>query len=215
MFTGIIEEIGIVSQIITIPGGKRLKIAARKVLEDLDIDQSIAISGVCLTAVEITENDFSVEAVGETLQKTTIALVRNQTPVNLERALRLNDRLGGHWVQGHVNGIGKVRRFDNRGESWYLEISLPALLMKYVIPEGSIALDGISLTIAQVMDNRIGVSVIPHTYKSTTIAHYKIGQSINIETDFLAKYIEKFLENVQYQRKYATFSQEWFKKIGY
>lgn len=215
MFTGIIEEIGIISKIISFPGGKRLKIAAQKVLDDLDIDQSIAISGICLTTVETDKNSFTVEVVGETLQKTTMALVKEDIPVNLERALRLNDRLGGHWVQGHVNGIGKVMRFEKRGDSWYLEVSLSANLMKYVIQEGSIALDGISLTIAQVMDNRIGISVIPHTYKNTTISNYKIGQSINIETDFLARYIENFLNNEQYQKKNETFTQEWFKSLGF
>jgi riboflavin synthase len=215
MFTGIIEEIGIISKITSFAGGKRLNIAAKKVLDDLDIDQSIAISGVCLTVVEVNESSFTVEAVGETLIKTTIAHLRAKMPVNLERALRLNDRLGGHWVQGHINGIGSISRFEKRGESWYLEVSIPPVLRKYVIPEGSIAIDGISLTIAHLLDNRVGISVIPHTFKSTTMSNYKIGQSINIETDFLARYIENLLKNSQYQRKDATFSQEWFKRIGF
>jgi riboflavin synthase len=215
MFTGIIEEIGFISKITSFPGGKRLKIVAQKVLDDLAIDQSIAISGVCLTVVEIGKNSFTVEAVGETLQKTTMDLIRVQIPVNLERALRLNDRLGGHLIQGHVNGIGKVMRLERRGNSWYLEVSLPAILMKYIIEEGSIALDGVSLTIAHVMDNRVGISVIPYTYKNTTISDYKIGQQLNIETDFMARYIENFLKNTQHQIKNATFSQEWFKRLGF
>jgi riboflavin synthase len=118
-------------------------------------------------------------------------------------------------VQGHVNGLGKVTSIDNKGESWYLELEIPASLAKYVIPEGSIAVDGISLTIAQVMENRLVISVIPHTYKNTTVSSYKNGQPVNIEIDFLARYVEKILLNTSFERKNATFSQDWFKRLGF
>lgn len=215
MFTGIIEEVGTISKIKTLQGGRRITIKAQKVIDDLDIDHSIAVSGVCLTVVELEKGGFTVEAVGETLQKTTLSRSKSGMSVNLERALRFNDRLGGHLVQGHVNGMGNITSSDKKGESWYLELEIPASLSKYVIPEGSIAVDGISLTIAQLMENRLAISVIPHTYKNTTVSSYKIGQMVNIEIDFLARYVEKILLNTSFERKNATFSQEWFKRLGF
>lgn len=194
MFTGLIEEIGYIQNITPIAGGGRqITIQADKILSDLEIDHSVAVSGVCLTVVKNLKDGFTAEAVGETLDKSTLGHIRIGQRVNLERALRMSDRLGGHFVQGHVNGVGIITELIERGENWYLGIQIPKDLQRYVIEEGSIAIDGVSLTIANLKHNEVGISVIPHTFKNTIISDYKLNQQVNIETDFLAKYIENFI----------------------
>ena len=216
MFTGIIEEIGIIKKIIPISGGKQITITASNILADIEIDHSISVSGVCLTVIEIDNNFFTVEAVGETLDKTTIGKLKINTAVNLERALRLSDRIGGHLIQGHVNGIGKIKDIKKRGNNWYLEINIPHELTTYLITEGSIALDGISLTIAQLENTSVGTSIIPHTYKNTTISHYIKNQEVNIEVDYIARYVENILNKGNYNKKNETiFTKDWFKSLGY
>jgi len=212
MFSGIIEEIGQVNVVVPISGGKKFIIDAHKVTQDLKVSDSVAVSGVCLTAIEVSPDKFSAEAVGDTLFKSTLAGLKKGDSVNLERALRLNDRLGGHFVQGHVNGTGRVLRFKQVGENWDLEISLDPELMRYVISEGSIAVDGISLTVAQVRDRSIRISVIPYTYKSTAMLNYQPGNLVNIETDFLGKYVEKF---VSPDKPDSKISRSWLKDLGY
>lgn len=213
MFTGLIEEIGKIQNITLIAGGKQIAIAAEKILTDLKIDHSVAVSGVCLTAVKILENGFVAEAVGETLEKSTLNNIQVGQNVNLERAMQIGDRLGGHFVQGHVNGVGIVKQLHQRGENWYLVVEIPKELERYVINEGSIAIDGISLTIANLHGIDVGASVIPHTYKNTLISKYKIGQNVNIETDFLAKYIEKFVNS--YKQNDSKISIEKMKEMGF
>ena len=216
MFTGLIEEIGAINRIVEIPGGVRLSVDAKKILEDLAVDHSIAVNGVCLTAVDLREGGFFAEAVGETLVKSTLSDLRTGDRVNLERAMRLSDRLGGHLVQGHVNGIGKITRLEQRGNNWFLEIEIPDDLVRYVISEGSIALDGISLTVATHQDKRIGVSVIPHTFAATILKYRKSGDKMNVETDFIAKYIENFLyTGARRSDKGETISETWLKRMGY
>lgn len=194
MFTGLIEEIGIIKKVdIIAGGGNQITIQANKILSDLKIDHSVAVSGVCLTVVEILKDGFKVEAVGETLEKSTLKNIYVGQKVNLERAMQLSDRLGGHFVQGHVNGVGKVKQLLQRGENWYLVVDVPKYLQKYLINEGSIAIDGVSLTIANLQGNEVGISVIPHTYNNTIIKVFKINQNVNVETDFLAKYVENFI----------------------
>jgi len=212
MFTGLIEEIGTINRIDHISGGFRISVTAQKILDDLAVDHSVALNGVCLTTVTLGDNGFSAEAVGETLEKSTLSHLRTGDPVNLERAMRLSDRLGGHLVQGHVNGIGKIFRFQQRGNNWFLEVDLPGELTRYIIPEGSIALDGISLTVARMDGTRVGVSVIPHTYQNTVLKFRKAGDAMNVETDFFARYIENFLRN---NRQGETFSEDWLKRMGY
>ena len=212
MFSGIVEEVGKVKSTIPISGGKKFTVGAQAVTQHLKVSDSVAVSGVCLTVVEVSAEKFSVEAVGDTLFKSTLADLKVGDSVNLERALRLNDRLGGHFVQGHVNGTGRVLRFKRLGENWDLQIRLESDLMRYVIPEGSIAVDGISLTVAEIRDNSIRISVIPHTYKSTTMLYYQRGGLVNIETDFLGKYIEKF---VSHNKTVPKISESWLKDLGY
>ncbi len=213
MFTGLIEEIGNVNAIQSIAGGKRIVIEASKILHDLKVDDSIAINGVCLTVVKVNSNVFQVEAVGATLEKTTIGNLKLSETVNLERAMRLSDRLGGHFVQGHVNDTGKIKKTIKLGENYTLEVQLPEQLMKYVIPEGSIAIDGISLTVAEIKNAVIKLSIIPHTWKNTTIMTKKPGDKVNVEVDFLARHLENFIKHGR--REEETFSENWFKERGF
>lgn len=213
MFTGLIEEVGKIASINAIPGGKKLEIEASFIMDDVKVDDSVCINGVCLTATSIKGKGFTADAVGATLSKTTIADLKPGDSVNLERSLRLSDRLGGHMVQGHVNGIGIIAEIQKLGDNYYLEVEVPGSLKRYLINEGSIAIDGISLTIANISGNKAGVSVIPHTWSKTNLNSKRIGGKVNIETDVIAKYVEKLL-NKDNEGK-DTFSEEWFRNMGY
>jgi riboflavin synthase len=212
MFTGLIEETGIIKRIKQISGGINLTIGASMILEDLKIDDSISINGVCLTAVNLSSREFSVDAVGETLKKTTISTIRKNEEVNLERSVRLMDRLGGHLVQGHVNAIGSITQIIKLGDNYFVEVLIPDNLKKYLIEEGSIAIDGISLTIAKLKDSTIGISIIPHTWLKTILKNKKVGAKVNIETDVIAKYVEKLLSKKNGDGK---FTENWLKQLGY
>lgn len=211
MFTGIIEEVGEITSIKPISGGIRLTIAAYDVLSDLAVGDSISVEGVCQTVVRIASGQFDVEAVGETLEKTTLGDLTVGSKVNLERPLRPVDRLGGHFVQGHVNGTGKILQWYPRGENFYLEVEIPAALSRYAVLEGSIAIDGISLTIAHLEENRLGINIIPHTAAHTSLSSKKVGDKVNIEVDMLAKYIEKLILSEDTE----SLSMEKLKKWGF
>jgi len=192
--------------------GIRITISAQKILQDIKIDDSINIDGACQTVVRYNDKTFTVEAVGETLEKTTLKHLKPGSLVNLERSLTLNTRLGGHLVQGHVNGIGKVTRWYPRGENYFLEIELPQDLMRYCVREGSIAVNGISLTIAHLKERHIGINIIPHTVKHTTLFKTKLGDLVNIEVDVIARYVEKFLNS---DKGSSTLSFDKLKEWGY
>jgi riboflavin synthase len=212
MFTGLIEETGNIKKVSHIAGGLSLKIQASKIMDDLKTDDSVSVNGVCLTATKITSNEFWVDAVGETLKKTNIQSLRESDEVNLERSVRLMDRLGGHLVQGHVNGIGNITKISKLGENYFFEIDVPKELEKYLIDEGSISIDGISLTIAQLSGTKIGISIIPHTWSKTILKNKRAGDRVNLETDVFAKYVEKILLKKNEKNK---FTENWFKKLGY
>jgi len=213
MFTGLIEEIGKIESIISIPGGKRIKISAEKILDGLKIDDSICVNGICLTVTRLEDKGFYCEAVGTTLTKTTLQNYSVGEEVNLERAMRLSHRLGGHIVQGHVNGVGTIKQIVKLGNNYYVEISTPYELNKYMVDEGSIAIDGISLTIAKLEETTVGISVIPHTWNNTIIKNRKPGSKVNIETDVIAKYVEKLLQGND--KLDDRFTDSWFKNLGY
>jgi riboflavin synthase len=213
MFTGLIEEIGIIERIEQISDGRRLKISAAEILNDVKVNDSIAVNGVCLTAIKVEKRSFWAEAVGETLKKTTLDTLQQNTKVNLERALRLLDRIGGHLVQGHVNGIGIIKKINRLGENYYFEIETPKEFVKYLVLEASIAIDGISLTIAYLKGNLIGLSIIPHTLKKTNLQYKQISDEVNIEIDILAKYVEK-LHDVKNEYK-SLLTDERLKKMGF
>ena len=185
MFTGIVEEVGRVREVRNLGGRLRLTIEAPRSLAQLKVSDSVAINGVCQTVVECGASTFSVEAVEETLAKTTLGDLVPGMGVNLELAMRLGERMGGHLVQGHVDGVGMVQLVQPKTNSWILEIAIPDRFMKYVIPVGSIAVDGISLTVASVHGSVIEVSIIPHTMENTTLGDSRAGSRVNLEFDVI------------------------------
>jgi riboflavin synthase len=213
MFTGIIEEIGKIAKTNPIAGGLSIKIEASKILDETKVNDSICIDGVCLTVTNLDESGFWVDAVGATLEKTTFTSIKSSSLVNLERSVRLNDRLGGHLVQGHVNGIGTISEIKKLGENYLLNIDVPENLERYLIKEGSIAINGISLTIANLNKNIVSISVIPHTWQNTNLKFKKINDKVNVEIDVLAKYVERLLTKNDTAGKNIT--ENWLKEIGY
>ena len=214
MFTGIIEEIGKIEKITPIAGGLSIRIKAEKVIKDLAVNDSVCIDGVCLTVIKKENGAFWADAVGATLEKTTFNKIKADTFVNLERSVRLSDRLGGHLVQGHVNGIGTISEIKKLGENYLVKIIVPEDLERYLIKEGSIAISGISLTIADVTKNEISLSIIPHTWQNTNLKDKKVNEKVNVEIDILAKYVEKLLTKVNHSSN-KNISESWLKEIGY
>lgn len=194
MFTGIISAVGRIAEVTPATGGRHLRIdAARLSLEDVALGDSIAVSGVCLTVVAVEARAFEVDVSQETIDCATG--FERGAPVNLEKALRLADRLGGHLVAGHVDGRGIVERFEHVGDNRVLEVRVPAELSRYVARKGSIAVDGVSLTVNSVEGARFSVNLIPHTLAQTNLARLAPGIAVNIEIDLLARYCERLLES--------------------
>lgn len=193
MFTGIIEELGKVET-----AGTRLSIGCAHVLSDLTLGASIAVNGVCLTAVEIRADGFSADLAPETLERTNLGDLKPGEQVNLERPLTLQTRLSGHIVQGHVDGRGTVESLRALGDgNWELVVQVPRNLDRYLVYKGSITIDGISLTIASVHDGLVKIAIIPHTYEATNIAARRPGERVNIECDILAKHVAALLTHLQ------------------
>ncbi len=191
MFTGIIEETGTIRGIRQGAKSSQLTIEARKVVEDVKIGDSISVNGICLTVVSFNSTSFIADVMPETMRRTSFSRIANGSRVNLERALRLSDRLGGHLVSGHIDGTGKiVRRWDEENAVWF-SVSAPPEILRYIVEKGSVALDGISLTVANTDGHGFTVSIIPHTQEMTTLLHKQTGDILNIECDVIAKYVEK------------------------
>ncbi|MEE8541843.1 MAG: riboflavin synthase [Desulfobacterales bacterium] len=195
MFTGIIEGLGTVAKIETSERGKKFTFKTDFPLEQTKIGDSIDVSGVCLTVVMIKDRLFAADASPETLARTTLGAAKIGERVNLERALRLSDRLGGHLVSGHIDGLGRIAQRKTIANAIRISIEIPVQLSKYIIPKGSIAVDGTSLTINDCQERRFEVSIIPHTAKLTTIGLKKERDLVNIETDMIGKYVERFLKS--------------------
>lgn len=194
MFTGIVEELGSVRRVEPHATGARLEFHARRVLEDAEVGDSIAVNGVCLTVTRRGADWWAADAVQETLSRTSLGALKAGDPVNLERAVRLHDRMGGHLVQGHVDGVGRVlASTSNPDGSTTLRVSLPSGLPRYVIEKGSITLDGVSLTVAAVDDDSVSVALIPHTRAVTTLGARAAGAPVNVEVDLVAKYVERLV----------------------
>ena len=192
MFTGLVEEKGKVSQVQSSGGGLRLTVEARVVSEGTKIGDSIAVNGSCLTVVKVESSALTFEAVRETVERTTIGRLRPGSSVNLERPMRAGDRFGGHMVLGHVDGIGIIREIRKAGTETLFRFEAPEEIMRFVVEKGSIAVDGISLTIADLGPGWFAVAVIPHTLASTTLGEASVGGSVNLETDIIGKYVFKF-----------------------
>ena len=191
MFTGIIEEKGVIKSIRSGGRSSRMVISAAKILEDLKIGDSINTDGVCLTVTEFSSSSFTVDVMPETLLRSTFGKLKPGSTVNLERALRLSDRLGGHIVSGHIDGSGRLEKIRKDENAIWLSIIAEEPILRYIVEKGSVAIDGISLTVAKVDHRAFEVSVIPHTQAETTILTKKTGDAVNIECDIIGKYTEK------------------------
>jgi riboflavin synthase len=212
MFTGIIEEIGKIEEISKHGRNLKLRIKASKILNDLKVGDSININGACQTVIETNSDSFTVEAVEETLRKTNLGELKRNDLVNLERALRFSDRLGGHLVTGHVDGVGKIKSIVKRNGSFLYEFGLSEKYLAYLVEKGSVAVDGISLTVVEVKENSFFVAVIPFTLENTTLGAKKVGDLVNIETDLIGKYVERILTA---KREKFDITEEWLKDKGW
>lgn len=193
IFTGIIEETGTVNRIERGTNSSRINVGASRVLEATKIGDSIAINGVCLTVTTLGSNYFTADIMAETLAKTNLGQTKNGQLVNLERAVRLGDRMGGHLVQGHVDGVGVIAEQKKMDIATILRVKAEAELLAYVVKKGSIAIDGISLTVADLLADSFTVSLIPHTGANTTLGFKGPGDSVNLETDIIGRYVERLL----------------------
>ena len=193
MFTGLVEEVGKVLDVKVDNKIWTMTFECEKVVENLSIGDSIAINGVCLTVKEFAKNLFKVDVMAETIRKTNLGFIKSGDLVNLERALRIGDRLGGHIVTGHIDGTGIIEEFREEGDAIWICISSSKDILKYIVHKGSIAIDGVSLTISYVDEEKFKVTIIPHTKATTTLINKKINDLVNIECDLVGKYIEKLL----------------------
>lgn len=201
MFTGLVEGLGEIASLIDQPPGKRLIVRAPELAQGTMIGDSIAINGCCLTVIQIAGPELAFEAGAETLSRTNLGMLREGSRVNLERSLQVGDRLGGHLVTGHIDAVGRLdeRRDD---DAWsFMWFRCPPNLTRQMASKGSIAVDGVSLTLVDVEDERFSVALIPHTLHVTTLGHLSIGDPVNLETDLLAKYVERQLTMVDFTRR--------------
>ena len=195
MFTGIIEEVGKVQKVIKATKSAKIVIDARKVLEDVMIGDSISTNGVCLTVTEFSTSSFVVDVMAETMRRSNLHLLKVGDEVNLERALRVGDRLGGHIVSGHIDGTGIITEYEKEDNAVWVTISARREILRYIVQKGSITIDGISLTVAYINDKVFKVSIIPHTKEITTLLRKKVGDLVNLECDMVGKYVEKLIMN--------------------
>ncbi len=193
MFTGIIEEMGVIKAVAKIAQGSGLAILAKTVLEGLVTGDSVTVNGACLTVVSFDTTQFRVELSPETVKVTTLGALKAGDPVNLERAMRLNDRLGGHLVTGHVDGVGTVRARAQDADALQLLIEAPREVLRYCVAKGAVTVDGISLTVNEVTERGFRVTIIPHTAKVTTLGAKQVGDAVNLEADLIGKYVERLL----------------------
>ncbi len=216
MFTGIIEEVGTIRELRLVSEGAVLTTAGRIVPPGLKIGDSVAVSGVCLTATVTGQEVFSCDISSETLRRSNFLHARQGSKVNLERSMTLGGRLGGHIVQGHVDGIGKLISRTRSGAGWEMSFEFPLDLERYLVYKGSIAVDGVSLTIASLGKNAFSVAVIPHTLESTTLGQLRIGDAVNLETDILGKYFERFFQlGLMQKEKPAKLTAEYLRDQGF
>ncbi|MFN7938530.1 MAG: riboflavin synthase [Bryobacteraceae bacterium] len=213
MFTGIIEELGSVQAILPQAAGSRLIIGCRTVLEDATEGCSISTNGVCLTAIDLRPGSFSADLAPETLKRSNLGDLRVGSPVSLERSLAAGGRLSGHIVQGHVDATGEFLSLESLGsDNWWLQIRVPPDVEKLLVYKGSIAIDGISLTVASIEGDVLSVTIVPHTFRNTTLGSRRPGDRVNLECDILAKYVDKLLQRIE---RPSTLTLDKLKNMGY
>lgn len=211
MFTGIIEEIGTVKELSKNDTNALIVVECKQILDDLKIGDSIAIDGVCQTVIAFNKNNFSAQISSETLNVTTFSRLKIASKVNLERALTTNGRFGGHIVTGHIDGLAKVKNIQKHFEFYNVKFEIEKDLEKYIAKKGSVAINGISLTVADVILNEFNIAIIPHTFENTNLSNLKSGDFVNIEIDILAKYVEKILST----RDNSTIDENFLKENGF
>lgn len=216
IFTGIIEELGVVKSIAINGASGCITIKAKKVLEGTQLGDSIAVNGTCLTVTSINSDGFSADVMAETVKRTSLSQVGKGDLVNLERAMILNGRFGGHIVSGHIDGIGTITKYTKEENAIWVTIKAPDEILDLIVEKGSICIDGISLTVATVSDQDFQVSIIPHTAKETTLIHKKVGSLVNLENDIVGKYIKKLMENNQEEqaKKASGLTMEMLEEYG-
>ncbi|MCD6552718.1 MAG: riboflavin synthase [Anaerolineae bacterium] len=212
MFSGIVEEVGTVRRLERRGALAMLEVAAQRALEETQLGDSIAINGACLTVTKMMADHFAVDLTPETLRRTNLGALRPGSRVNLERSLAMGARIGGHFVQGHVDDVGTVRALKPEGEAVLITFTAPPLVMRYVVTKGFIAVDGMSLTVVDRLADGFTVSFIPHTLAHTIAGGYRVGTSVNIEADILGKYVERFLLA---QGTEPTLSREFLARHGF
>ena len=214
MFTGLIEEIGFMDKITSQNSGGQLVIHAKAIQEGTKLGDSIAVNGVCLTVTNLTKTTFTADVMPETLKRSNLGLLQKGSPVHLERAMSANGRFGGHMVSGHIDGTGVITTKKQEGNAIRLYIATDAALLRQIIEKGSIAIDGVSLTVISVDQEQFSVGIIPHTSTQTILLDKKIGDKVNLETDVIAKYIQRFLEN-SHEKKEKPLTLEFLRENGF
>lgn len=215
MFTGLVEEIGVVHSVVKGTKSASVVIKAKKVLENIKLGDSIATNGVCLTVTGFNSDSFQTDIMAETMRKSNLDNLSHGSRVNLEGALRVGDRLGGHIVSGHIDGTGIIKDFKREDNAIWVSIATPPNILKYIIYKGSIAIDGISLTVAYVDDEIFKVSIIPHTKRETTLVEKSVGDEVNLEVDMVGKYIERFLSFKEEATPKSAIDMDFLNKHGF
>ena len=216
MFTGIIEEKGTVKSIARVRDSAVITVAASHILKDVYLGDSIAVNGVCLTVTSYSDSSFTADIMHETLERSSLSSLKPGSRVNLERAMKADGRFGGHIVSGHIDGTGTISSIQHDDNAVWYTISAPPRIMRYIIEKGSIAIDGISLTVARVTDSSFSVSVIPHTASVTILGDKKTGDTVNIENDCIGKYVEKLMTSASSKEDgSSSITEEFLIKYGF
>ena len=215
MFTGLIEDLGTVRELRQGSAGARLSVATAIPMDELKLGESIAVNGICLTVTSFGGGSFTADVSPETLDRSNLSALLPGSRVNLERALRLGDRLGGHWVSGHVDAVGILEQLQRDGNAWRLGFRLPAEISRYLVEKGSVAIDGISLTVNSVCAETFSVAIIPHTLALTTLKEAKVGAQVNIETDILGKYVDRLFRRSPRGENRPPVDLEFLAKHGF
>lgn len=215
MFTGIIEEIGKIQNVKRNIKSSVLSIEGNKIFADIHIGDSISVNGVCLTVTTFDNNTFTADVMNETISRSSLGNLKNGSYVNLERAMSANGRFGGHIVSGHIDGMGKIIKIEKDDNAIWYTIAVGDNLMKYIVEKGSIAIDGVSLTVAKVSENNFSVSIIPHTAHETIFSHRSVGDSVNIENDVIGKYVEKLITFTKNKKQESNITMDFLINNGF